>query len=259
MGRFPIQPSCEPFESHYDLTDGVSQNHQSCMHPHDKIQWNKETSMNIGILGTGIVGQTIGSRLVYLGHNVKMGSRTIDNANARAWVRAVKESASQGTFNDAAAFGEVLFNCTSGRGTLSAIESIKTVHLNNKVLVDIANPLDYSRGMLPVLTVCNYDSLGEQIQHERPLLRVVKALNNMNVEVMVHPERVPGRHDVFICGNDDDAKSMVTMILIEWFGWESVIDLGDITNSRGMEMAILLWISLHKKLGTDIFNFKVVK
>jgi predicted dinucleotide-binding enzyme len=229
------------------------------MHPHDKILQNKETSMNIGILGTGMVGQTIGLRLVDLGHNVKMGSRTADNANARAWMRAAGESASQGTFDQAAAFGEILFNCTSGKGTLSAVESIKTVNLNNKVLVDVANPLDFSRGMPPVLTVCNYDSLGEQIQHERPLLRVVKALNTMNVDVMVHPERVPGQHDVFICGNDKDAKSLVTMILIEWFGWETVIDLGDITNSRGMEMSLLLWISLQRKLGTNIFNFKIVK
>jgi 8-hydroxy-5-deazaflavin:NADPH oxidoreductase len=229
------------------------------MLPHDRIFHNKEVFMNIGILGTGVVGQTIGSRLIELGHNVKMGSRTSTNANARAWARAAKENASHGTFDEAAEFGEILFNCTSGKGTLSAFESIKTANLNNKVLVDVANPLDYSRGMPPVLTVCNYDSLGEQIQLEHPLLRVVKALNTMNVDVMVHPERVPGQHDVFICGNDNDAKSLVTMILIEWFGWETVIDLGDITNSRGMEMAVPLWISLHKKLGTNIFNFKIVK
>jgi hypothetical protein len=214
--------------------------------------------MNIGILGTGMVGQTIGSRLVDLGHNVKMGSRTPDNANARAWVRVAGELASQGTFDQAAAFGEILFNCTSGKGSLSAIESIKTSNLNNKVLIDIANPLDFSRGTPPVLTVCNYDSLAEQIQRVRPLLRVVKALNAMNVEVMVQPKRLPGQHDVFICGNDKDSKSLVTMMLIEWFGWESVIDLGDITNSRGMEMSILLWISLQRKLGTNLFNFKIV-
>ena len=171
--------------------------------------------MDIGILGTGTVGQTIGSRLVELGHNVRMGSRTADNANARAWAQAGKDRASHGTFDSAAAFGEILFNCTSGKGTLSAIDSIKTVNVNDKVLVDVANPLDFSHGFPPVLTVCNYDSLGEQIQHERPLLRVVKALNTMNVEVMVHPQRIRGHHDVFICGNDKDAKSLVTMILIE--------------------------------------------
>lgn len=215
--------------------------------------------MNIGILGTGIVGQTIGSRLVELGHEVKMGSRTAGNDNARAWARATGQKASHGTYAEAATFGEVLFNCTSGKGSLSALESIKAAGLNNKVLIDIANPLDFSRGMPPTLTICNFDSLAEQIQREHPLLRVVKALNTMNVDVMVHPERINGAHDVFICGNDNDAKSIVIMILMEWFGWESVIDLGDITNARGMEMALPLWISLQHKLGTNIFNFKVAR
>lgn len=215
--------------------------------------------MNIGILGTGIVGRTIGSRLVDLDHNVKMGSRTATNETARAWTRVTGKSASQGTFEDAAAFGEILFNCTSGKGTLSALESIKAANLNNKVLIDLANPLDYSHGQHPVLTICNYDSLGEQIQREHPLLQVVKAANTMNVEVLVHPGSVREQHDVLICGNNAGAKSQVTMILMEWFGWQSVVDLGSITNSRGMEASILLWISLQKKLGTNNFNIKVAK
>jgi len=215
--------------------------------------------MNIGIFGTGVVGQTIGSRLVELGHSVKMGSRSADNEAARAWVKSQGKHASHGTYADAAAFGEILFNCTSGRGSLSALEFPKRGDLNNKVLIDVANPLDFSRGMPPTLTVCNTDSLGEQIQREHPVLRVVKALNTMNVDVMVHPDRLRSPHDVFICGNDKEAKATVMRILTEWFGWESVIDLGDITNSRGMEMALPLWISLQKKLGTNIFNFRVAK
>jgi predicted dinucleotide-binding enzyme len=215
--------------------------------------------MNIGILGTGIVAQTIGSRLIDLDHHVRMGSRSAGNENARAWVHASGKTASQGTFDDAAAFGEVLFNCTSGNGTLSALGMIKAANLNNKVLIDVANPLDFSHGSLPVLSVCNFDSLGEQIQRHHPLLRVVKALNTMNVDVMVHPERVREEHDVFICGNNADAKSQVTMILMKWFGWQTVLDLGDISNSRGMEMSILMWLSIQKKLGTNIFNFKVAK
>jgi predicted dinucleotide-binding enzyme len=215
--------------------------------------------MDIGILGTGIVGQTIGTRLVELGHNVMMGSRTANNQNARAWAKVAGRSAFIGGYGDAARFGEILFNCTSGKGSLSALEFAKAVDLNNKVLIDLANPLDYSRGAPPILTVCNTDSLAEQIQREHPLLHVVKALNTMNVEVMVHPEHVHGQHDVFICGNDAAAKETVIMILMEWFGWKSVIDLGDITNARGMEMVLPLWISLQRKLGTNIFNFKIVK
>lgn len=214
--------------------------------------------MNIGILGTGIVGQTIGNRLIELGHEVKMGSRLANNDAARAWTKVAGKQASHGTYTEVAAFGEILFNCTAGRGTLSALEFAHTSDLNNKVLIDVANPLDFSRGFPPTLTVSNTDSLGEQIQRAHPLLKVVKALNTMNVDVMVHPERVRGQHDAFICGNDAVAKATVTKMLTE-FGWESVIDLGDITNSRGMEMALLLWISLQRKLGTNIFNFKIAK
>jgi predicted dinucleotide-binding enzyme len=215
--------------------------------------------MKVGIFGTGIVGQTIGKRLVELGHNVMMGSRTADNQTAHAWAKAAGNSASIGIYGDTAKFGEILFNCTSGKGSLSALEFAKAADLNGKVLIDIANPLDFSRGAPPTLTICNTDSLAEQIQREHPLLKVVKALNTMNVDVMVHPDRLHGLHDVFICGNDATAKGTVTMVLMEWFGWESVMDLGDITNARGMEMAVPLWISLQRKLGTNIFNFKIVK
>ena len=215
--------------------------------------------MNIGIFGTGIVGQTIGNRLIELGHNVKMGSRLANNGPARAWTKnAGRQQASHGTFAEAAAFGEILFNCTAGRGSLSALEFVHASDLNNKVLIDVANPLDYSLGYPPILTVSNTDSLGEQIQRAHPLLRVVKALNTMNVDVMMHPDRVNGLHDVFICGNDELAKVTVSKLLSE-IGWESVIDLGDISNARGMEMVVPLWLSLQKKLGTNIFNFKIEK
>ncbi|HEY3313443.1 MAG TPA: NAD(P)-binding domain-containing protein [Anaerolineales bacterium] len=213
--------------------------------------------MNIGILGTGVVGKTIGTRLVELGHNVRMGSRTADNLNAQAWVRSVGESASHGTYSEAARYSNILFNCTAGRGTLSALELIKAADLNNKILIDVANPLDYSRGMPPTMSVCNTDSLGEQIQREHKLLRVVKAVNCMGVEVMVNPKLVPAPRDALICGNDLDAKNNVTAILIEWFGWDSVIDLGDISNARGMEMALPLWLSLRQKFGTNNFHLHV--
>lgn len=214
--------------------------------------------MDIGIFGTGIVGQTIGIRLIELGHNVKMGSRLPENENARAWAKAAGKQASYGTYVEVAAFGALLINCTAGRGTLSAFEFARTSDLNNKVLIDVSNPLDFSRGLPPTLTVCNTDSLGEQLQRAHPLLKVVKALNTMNVDVMVHPDRVRGAHDALICGNDAIAKATVTKLLND-FGWEFVIDLGDIVNARGMEMALPLWISLQKKLGTNIFNFKIAK
>lgn len=214
--------------------------------------------MDIGIFGTGIVGQTIGTRLIGLGHNVKMGARLPGNGSARAWAKIAGRQASYGTFTEVAAFGEILFNCTAGRGSLSALEFAHTSDLNNKILIDVANPLDYTHGFPPILTVSNTDSLGEQIQRAHPLLKVVKALNTMNVDVMMDPDRVHGLHDVFICGNDELAKATVSKLLSE-IGWESVIDLGGIINARGMEMVVPLWISLQHKLGTNIFNFKIVK
>ncbi len=161
--------------------------------------------MKVGVLGTGVVGSTIGGRLVSLGHEVMMGSRSADNADAANWAQKAGERAHHGTFSDAARFGELLFNCTAGAASLHAIGSVDEADLAGKVLVDVANPLDFSQGFPPSLTVSNADSLGEQIQRAFPAARVVKTLNTVNCRVMVEPGRVPGDHDVFVCGEDDGA------------------------------------------------------
>lgn len=215
--------------------------------------------MKIGILGTGMVGSTIGNKLISLGHQVKMGSRSADNPKAAEWVKANGANASQGIFSEAASFGEILFNCTSGFGSVEAIGSAGEANLNGKILIDIANPLDFSKGMPPSLFVCNTDSLGEQIQNKFPYLKVVKTLNTVNCNVMVNPSLVPGEHDLFICGNDEAAKGKVRDILKNWFGWKTVIDLGDITNARATEMILPIWVRLWGVLQTPNFNLKVVK
>jgi hypothetical protein len=132
-------------------------------------------------------------------------------------------------------------------------------NLKDKILIDIANPLDFSKGMPPTLAICNTDSLGEQIQRAFPEVKVVKTLNTMNCDIMVNPSRVPGEHDVFICGNDAEAKTIATQILKDWFGWKSVIDLGDITSARGTEMLMPIWIRLWGVFGHANFNFRIVK
>ena len=215
--------------------------------------------MKIGILGTGMVGKAIGTKLVQLGHSVKMGSRTSNNEKAAEWVKGSGANASQGTFADAAAFGELVFNCTSGMSSLDALKLAGANNLSGKVLIDISNPLDFSKGMPPTLSVSNNDSLGEQIQRTFPGVNVVKTLNTMNCNIMVNPSLVPGNHDVFVCGNDAGAKSKVTEILKNWFGWKSVIDLGDITSARGVEMMMPLWIRLMGALQTPNFNYKIVR
>jgi predicted dinucleotide-binding enzyme len=215
--------------------------------------------MKIGILGTGMVGKSIGTKLVQLGHIVKMGSRNADNAKGAEWVKASGPSASQGTFADAAAFGEILFNCTSGMASLEALKLAGESNMNGKVLIDVSNPLDFSKGMPPSLTVCNTDSLGEQIQRAFPQVKVVKTLNTVSCNLMVNPALVPGSHDLFVSGNDAAAKARVTEILKEWFGWKTVIDLGDITTARGAEMILPLWVRLMGAFQSPNFNFKIVR
>jgi predicted dinucleotide-binding enzyme len=214
--------------------------------------------MRIGILGTGDVGGRLGTKLVSLGHDVRMGSRIAPNPKAAGWAKANGPRASAGTFADAAKFGEVVFNCTAGSASLEALKRAGADNLGVKVLVDVANPLDFSKGMPPTLTVCNTDSLGEQIQRAFPDAKVVKALNTTSNEVMVNPQLVPGEHDTFLCGNDPQAKAKVVEIL-RAFGWTSPIDLGDITAARGMEMMLPVWVQLMGAIQTRNFNFKIAR
>lgn len=213
--------------------------------------------MKIGMLGTGMVGQTIGSRLVQLGHDVMMGSRGEANPTAITWARKEGHYASFGTFANAASFGEIIFNCTLGSASMQALEQAGAGNLRGKILIDTANPLDYSTEIW-TLTVCNTDSLGEQIQRAFPEARVVKTLNTMNCNVMVDPGKLSQKTDVFVSGNDIEAKAVVISILRDWFGWQSVIDLGEIATSRGVEMFVLLWQQLRNRTPSHRFNIRVV-
>ena len=224
--------------------------------------------MNIGVLGTGGVGQTIAARLADLGHDVMIGTRDPDQSRARTkpdwrgvsfadWI-AQHSHVRLGTFAETAAFGALLFNCTSGMVSLDALALAGEENLADKVLIDVSNPLDYSSGELE-LSVCNTDSLGEQIQRAYPRLKVVKALNTMNASVMVNPASVPGDHVVFVGGNDAQAKATVTDFLKREFGWRQVIDLGDVTSALAVEMLLPLWVRLMPALGTIHFNFAIAR
>ena len=215
--------------------------------------------MKYAVLGTGSVGTTIATKLVELGHEVVMGSRTADNKNGIAWADGVGDRASLATFADAAAGAQVVFNATQGDKSLDALRAAGAENLAGKILIDVGNPLDFSQGMPPTLTIHGRDSLGEQIQAAFPTTKVVKALNTMTAEVMVNPSLLPGEHDVFVCGNDEIAKATVSTLLREGFGWRSIIDLGDITTARGAEAWLPLWLRLWGALGTAHFNLKIVK
>jgi len=216
--------------------------------------------MKLGVFGTGSVGQAIGGKLVALGHQVKMGSRTATNEKAAAWVKAAGGGASQGTFADAAAFGELVFNCTSGAGTVEAARAAGEANLRGKVLIDVSNSLDFSHGFPPTLFTGNTDSLGEQLQRALPETKVVKSLNTVNANLMVDAGSLAGgEHDVFVSGNDAGAKARVSEILRDWFGWKHVVDLGDITTARGTESYVALWVRLYGALKTPQFNVKLVR
>lgn len=214
--------------------------------------------MHIGVLGTGTVGRTLSQALVERGHEVRMGSRAAGNDKAVAWAEQAGPLGSEGSFADAAAFGEIVINATAGAASLEALEAAGAEQLAGKVLVDVANPLDMSRGMPPTLTVCNDDSLAEQLQRAFPEVRVVKTLNTVTASVMVQPDLVPGGHTVFLCGDEAAAKAQAAVLLDE-LGWppESILDLGDITAARGTEMYMALWLRLWGAKGTAALNVEV--
>lgn len=226
--------------------------------------------MEIGILGTGTVGRTLGGRLAALGHTVTLGTRDVASTLARTgpdgfgnppfseWASA-HPSIGLATFREAAKHAEMVINAASGAACLAILEQAGSDNLAGKVLLDVSNPLDFSAGFPPTLLVKDTDSLAEQIQAAFPQTKVVKALNTMNASVMVNPrELADGAHSSFVSGNDAQAKKLVTDVL-ESFGHKDVIDLGDISTARGPEMLLPLWLRLLTVLGTPTFNFKVVR
>jgi 8-hydroxy-5-deazaflavin:NADPH oxidoreductase len=206
--------------------------------------------MKIGVLGTGMVGTAIASNLVALGHDVMMGSRTTDNASATTWVKTAGAHGTVGTFADAAAFGDLVFNCTQGASSMAALRAAGAANLEGKIVVDVANVLSPEAS--------GSESLGEQIQTTFPRAKVVKSLNTVNSELMVNPSKLPGSHTLFVSGNDAGAKTMVGELL-QTFGWTDVMDLGDITTARATEGYLRLWLSMWQRLGTLTFNIKVVR
>jgi predicted dinucleotide-binding enzyme len=212
--------------------------------------------MKIGVLGTGVAGQTVGGKLVEMGHDVMMGARAADNEKVVGF--AQRTGGRAGTFADAAAHGEIVLNCTRGDTSLATLGKLAS-ELSGKILIDVANPLDFSQGYPPHLTVSNTDSLAEQIQRALPRTFVVKSLNTVNAAVMIEPSRVPGRHTVFVSGNDKHAKGRVSDLLRS-LGWQSIIDLGDISSARAAEQLLPLWVRLYTVLGnTGDFNIAVMK
>jgi len=227
--------------------------------------------MRIGVLGTGMVGQVLAAKLSGTGYEVTVNTRDPAATLARqepdgygnppfsAW-HAQHPDVKVGSFADAASHGELVVNATAGAASLDALRLAGEANLHGKVLVDLANALDFSKGMPPSLLVANTDSLGERLQRAFPDVKVVKSLNTMNALLMADPGQLAdGDHTVFVCGDDDEAKAQVTQLLTEAFGWRDVIDLGDLSAARATEMVLPIWLRLIGTLRTPAFNFKVVR
>jgi predicted dinucleotide-binding enzyme len=226
--------------------------------------------MKIAVLGTGTVGRTIAAKLAELGHKVVIGTRdpaatlartepdAMGNPPFPVW-QAEHPAVRLAPFAEAAAQGELVVNATGGTGSLDALTRAGERNLAGKVLLDVSNPLDFSRGFPPSLFVSDTDSLAEQIQRAFPGVRVVKSLNTMNAAVMVDPGSVGGGdHSTFVSGDDAEAKQIVVELLGS-MGHTDVIDLGDLSSARAAEMLLPVWLRLMRALGTPHLQFKIVR
>lgn len=225
--------------------------------------------MKFAVLGTGMVGRAIAGRLDELGHQATIGTRDPQATLARTETDAMgnppyatwageRPGVRLASFAEAAGEAEVVVNAASGAGSLEVLALAGADNLAGKVLIDIANPLDFSQGMPPTLFVKDTDSLAEQIQRAFPAARVVKALNTLTAALMVRPDALDEGSSVFLSGDDTEAKALVSTLLTE-FGHTDVIDLGDLTTARGTEMLLPIWLRLMGALGTPTFNFKIIR
>lgn len=221
--------------------------------------------MKISILGTGNVGQTFAEKLVSLGHSVMMGTRKVSETMERETFKSWFTNHSAIALEDmetAAAFGEIIINALNGSASLEAFESFASDRLSDKIILDLSNPLDFSKGFPPALIqkLQNVNSLGEELQKILPKSKVVKTLNTLWCGLMINPSLIgDGNHLNFICGNDQDAKEKVKALLNE-FGWknENILDLGNIDNARGTEAYLLLWTRIYAATNNGAFNIRIV-
>ena len=213
--------------------------------------------MRIAVIGTGVVGRTLAQAFQRAGHDVVVGTRDTDATSGREeWVGLGVPLQPLATV---AGEADLVVNATSGVASLSALGEVGTDHLAGKVLVDVSNPLDFSQGFPPTLSVKDTDSLAEQIQRAFPDTKVVKALNTVTASVMVDPGSVgDGDTTIFAAGDDAEARQVVVGLLRE-LGWRDIVELDGVQNARGLEMWMPLWVRLMGALGTSEFNLKLVR
>ena len=223
-------------------------------------------TMKIGIIGSGDVGRRLADGLLDLGHQVRIGTRDRSKKEVVEWVdkhrkKGGKESenASIGSFAEAASFGDdLIVLCTSWSGTSNAIKMADPSNMTGKVVIDTINPLDFSHGLPPRMAVGVTDSAAEINQRLLPGAKVIKALNIVGNPHMVHPDFPCGPPTMFICGNDEQAKKMVTESILAPFGWE-IIDIGGLEGAGLLENLAMLWITYYFRTGTGDHAFKLLR
>jgi predicted dinucleotide-binding enzyme len=222
--------------------------------------------VKVGIVGSGDVGRSLADGLIEIGHEVKIGTRDITKKEVVEWVgkhrregKGLSENASVGNFAEAASFADdVIILCTSWSGSSNAIKMAGPSNFAGKVVIDTTNPLDFSKGLPPRMAVGYTDSAAETNQRLMPEAKVIKAFNIVGNPHMVHPDFPGGPPTMFICGNDEESKKMVTEKILTPFGWET-IDIGGLEGARLLEPLAMLWITYYFRTGTGNHAFKLLR
>ena len=191
--------------------------------------------MNIGIIGAGSVGKVLAKGWIDAGHSVKISSRDPMSESLFTWKEQMGPDCHIATFEEAASFGEVIVLAINWSGVETVLKQISTTALHDKVIIDLSNAVEFSE--TPQLALKGI-SAGELIQQWLPGSRVVKTLNMVGSATMVNPSFTEGRPVMYLCGNDEQAKSTVQQLLTS-IGWQDVIDLGDISRSSLLESLML--------------------
>jgi 8-hydroxy-5-deazaflavin:NADPH oxidoreductase len=211
----------------------------------------------VGVLGSGEVGRRLAAGFAGRGHSVMVGSRDPNKPELHEWLAGEGAGAEAGTFAEVAAFGELLVLAVLGASAENAIADAGAANFAGKVVIDAMNPLDFSGGFPPKLSISGDDSLGERVQRALPDAKVVKAFNIIGSPYFVDPSFREGKPTMLIAGNDELAKLAVGDVLAD-FGWPDPVDIGGIEGARELEAICIAWVKIGGMRGAWDHGFKLL-
>jgi hypothetical protein len=215
------------------------------------------TRSRVGVLGSGEVGRRLATGFAGRGHTVMIGTRDPDKPELREWLAGDGAGIQAGTFADTAAHGELLVLAVLGDAAQEVIADAGPENFSGKVVIDTMNPLDFSAGFPPKLSIAGEDSLGERVQRTLPDARVVKAFNTIGNPYFVDPSFSDGLPTMLIAGDDEIAKRTVADVLAD-FGWPDPVDIGGIEGSRELEAICIAWVKIGGARGAWDHGFKLL-